>query len=380
MLTKKQWVAIATLIGGTLGAGLFGVPYVFARTGVLRGTIRTLGIGLVTIFLNLLQAEISLSTPGNLPLSGIMKKLLPGNRSFIGIFAACMQFFIALFAYTSLAWGFLSLLIGPEYAFHPAVSASIYTIAIWLLLFRGINSIKKIDKIIVIIFVAMLLFLIIYGFSITTPSHFLASDSRYRFLPYGVLIYSLNSVSTIPLIEWLLDSEKKKLPRVIIIGWLICVAVVLLRGRSVVGISGAATSPDALSGLQTFIPNRLMKLSWLIGLFAITSPHLIIGEHFKETLQQAFRFRTTDARTTVVFLPLIAYLYIESDFVGTIGFWGAIFTGLICIFVGVMNLLLHAKHGKRESHILPYNRPISYLIIGVFTAWIIYECFKEFIL
>lgn len=121
-----------------------------------------------------------------------------------------------------------------------------------------------------------------------------------------------------------------------------------------------------------------MKLSGLVGILALVSPHLIIGEHLKETLEKSFRFHSMDARTTVVLLPLIAYLYIESDFVGTLGFSGAIFTGLICVMVGSMNLILQKKHNKKSTHILPYNTFFSYLIIIIFGAGIIYEFIKEF--
>jgi len=36
MLTKRNRIALTTIIGGTLGAGLFGVPYVFAHAGVMQ--------------------------------------------------------------------------------------------------------------------------------------------------------------------------------------------------------------------------------------------------------------------------------------------------------------------------------------------------------
>ncbi|MBP6910387.1 hypothetical protein KBC03_02205 [Patescibacteria group bacterium] len=87
-----------------------------------------------------------------------------------------------------------------------------------------------------------------------------------------------------------------------------------------VGVSGIATSEDALSGLTHFLPGRLMKLSGLIGILAIISPHLLIGEHFIDTLKQSFRFHTFDARMTVTLLPLIAYIYLQTNFIGTIGF------------------------------------------------------------
>ncbi len=36
MVTKRGRLGLTTVIGGTIGAGLFGVPYVFAQAGVLQ--------------------------------------------------------------------------------------------------------------------------------------------------------------------------------------------------------------------------------------------------------------------------------------------------------------------------------------------------------
>ncbi|MBP6910388.1 hypothetical protein KBC03_02210 [Patescibacteria group bacterium] len=79
------------------------------------------------------------------------------------------------------------------------------------------------------IFIGALVFLICYGFGVGTPEHFLLGDKAQRFLPYGVLIYALNSVTVIPVLEEVLNREKKDMPYIIIIGGIICMSLVLLR-------------------------------------------------------------------------------------------------------------------------------------------------------
>jgi len=87
------------------------------------------------------------------------------------------------------------------------------------------------------VFLISLLLLIAYSFSVTTSIHFLVANKAYRFLPYGVLIYALNSVTSIPVLEDILGKEKKDLPYIIVIGGVICLCVVLIRGWAVVGVS-----------------------------------------------------------------------------------------------------------------------------------------------
>lgn len=380
MLTKKNVIALTTVIGWTLGAWLFGVPYVFAQAGVLQWTIWVIIVGFITIILNLLQAEVTLTMPDRMRLPGMMQTLLPPRFSFIALFTTCMQYFIAIFAYISLSGIFVSILLWSDTIIHPSISATLYALILGRLIHKWIASIKKYDKMIVAIFLTTLTLLIIYGFTITTPSNFLLWDKTARFLPYGVLIYALNSASSVPILEDILGREKKALPYIIVLGGVICLSMVLLRGRAVVWISGATTTTDTLSGLQAFLPSRLVKLSWLIGLLAILSPHLVLWENLFETLRQNFSFSRLDARATVTLLPLIAYLYIQSDFVSTIGFSGAVFTGLTCVFIGVSNIILHKRYWKVSALILPYNKQFSYMIIIIFSLGIIYEILKEFVL
>lgn len=121
MLTKRNRLGLTTVIGGTIGAGLFGVPYVFAQAGVLQGTIWTVIIGTILIILNLLQAEVSLSMPPHLRLAAQIQKLFPKRLGFMGIFITCMQFFIAIFAYTSLVGAFINTFLAPHFTIDPNI-------------------------------------------------------------------------------------------------------------------------------------------------------------------------------------------------------------------------------------------------------------------
>lgn len=130
MLNKNSIAALATVIGGTLGAGMFGIPYVFSRVGIIPATIGTLILGTLLIILNLLLAEVTLSTPGKLNFVQLVQKLLPPKYSYIAIFTTCLQFFISLFAYVTLFTGFLNAVLPPARAQLPAVGATVYSIVI----------------------------------------------------------------------------------------------------------------------------------------------------------------------------------------------------------------------------------------------------------
>jgi len=50
---KKFWATTFTLSGAIIGAGILGLPYVFAKSGFLIGLFWLIILGLVMTFINL---------------------------------------------------------------------------------------------------------------------------------------------------------------------------------------------------------------------------------------------------------------------------------------------------------------------------------------
>ncbi|HLD97187.1 MAG TPA: aromatic amino acid transport family protein, partial [Candidatus Nanoarchaeia archaeon] len=75
-INTRLFEAIATLIGTTIGAGVLGIPYVVAQSGLAVGLLHIIIIGTAAIMVNLLLGEIVLRTKGNHQLSGYAAKSL----------------------------------------------------------------------------------------------------------------------------------------------------------------------------------------------------------------------------------------------------------------------------------------------------------------
>ena len=73
-MSKNFCGATATLIGTIVGVGIFGVPYVVAKSGFLLGLLFLFGLGGVALLLHLFYGEIVLRTPG-----GSRERIEPGG-------------------------------------------------------------------------------------------------------------------------------------------------------------------------------------------------------------------------------------------------------------------------------------------------------------
>lgn len=58
-------------------------------------------------------------------------------------------------------------------------------------------------------------------------NNILHTDMSQRFIIYGVVIYALNGVSSIPIIQECLGADKKKLPHLIIGGGILCMILAI---------------------------------------------------------------------------------------------------------------------------------------------------------
>ena len=75
-MNKKFLATTFTLTGTIIGAGILGLPYVFAKSGFLVGIFWLIAIASIMIFVNLAMGEITLRTKGNHQLPGYANKYL----------------------------------------------------------------------------------------------------------------------------------------------------------------------------------------------------------------------------------------------------------------------------------------------------------------
>src|SRR5210317_1019409 len=98
-MNKKFWATTFTLTGTIIGAGILGLPYVFARSGFLVGLFWLIILGGIITYLNLALGEITLRTKGRHQLSGYAKKYLGKKGERVARFTMIFGIYSSLLAY-----------------------------------------------------------------------------------------------------------------------------------------------------------------------------------------------------------------------------------------------------------------------------------------
>ncbi len=348
-MRKNFLFALSILIGTIVGAGIFGIPYVIEKSGIIPGFFYFLILGGVVLLIHLFFGEIVLRTKENCRLVGFSQKYLGNWGKKLITASVIIGVTGALLAYLILGGEFLKILLSPILD----LSSSQFTLFFWLILtyfvFRGIKLIAPAEFFTNFLF--FLIIVIILGFCF--PKFDLASISTFNlpnlFLPFGVILFSLIGWSAIPEIgDFLKEKEgKRKIKKIIVLATIIVIVLYLLFALAVIGVAGKNVSPDTLSGLMPFLGQKIIFLGALAGLITLADSFLVLGLYLRNTFIYDLKFSKNLATLVSCGSPLILFIAGLRNFITTIGFVGTI----IGVIEGIIIILIFKKAkilGDRE--------------------------------
>lgn len=379
MLDKKFFFALAILIGTIVGAGIFGIPYVISKSGILVGLFYFLILGGAVLLLHLFFGEIVLRTEGKHRLIGYSQKYLGKWGKFSITIATVLGTIGALLAYIIIGGDFLKIIFFPYFNFSSFYLSLIFWLILSCFVFRGLRSIAPVELLMNILF--FLIIILIFGFSFPKINlqNFTLFNLDYLYLPYGVILFALAGWTAIPEIAGILQTKKetKYYKKVIILATLISILLYLFFTWVVIGVSGKNTSPEALQGLLPVLGQKIITLGALFGIFAIASTFLILGSYLKHSFIFDYNLSKFWAVSITCGLPLILFLIGFRSFIGTIGFIGTILgvtEGIIIILIFQRAKILgdrQPEYSLKMPKILIYSLMIIF-ILGAISQFFYY--------
>ncbi|MFA5022608.1 MAG: aromatic amino acid transport family protein [Patescibacteria group bacterium] len=374
---KKYFAALSMLVGTIIGVGMFGLPYVTSQVGF--GPVIFIYfpiLGLVVLTVHLIYGEICLRTDGFHRLPGYSKIYLGKKGEIVAIISAIIGFIGSLLAYLILGGQFLANLLTPILGGNELVYVLTFFALGSLIIYLDNKGIAQAEFYSLILLFAALIFLVIKGAPAINTTNLLTNNFLEPFLPYGVILFSLGGLSVIPELEDLLAGKTNKLKNIIITGTLIPIITYIIFIALVLGVNGANTTQDALTGLKTVLGPNILIAGFIFGVMATFTSFLTVGQTLKEVLRYDLKFSHFSSWVIACFIPLLLYLAGLKNFVSIIGFVGAITIATD----GVLIFLIYLK-AKKSGTVKPdyqLNIPnfISYLVIIMFLAGAVLEIIK----
>ncbi len=369
---NKFWYAVATLVGSTVGVGIYGIPFAFQKAGFGVGFLFLIGIGGLIILSNLLYGEIILRTHERHQLVGYTNKYLGVWARKINLFTFMVGAYGALIGIIIISGGFMANIASFFIRLSPTSWSTIFVLVASIFIFRGLRTISKVDFF-MMLFIAAIVFLIgLFGIKHVDLGNYALAIKDFWFLPFGVIMFSMSSMQGVPLVREVLVGNEDKLRKALMVGAVIPAVLYLLFSLVVVGISGEATSPDAISGLAGFLGPRIVFIGSLLGLLTSLTIFLNLGTALKESLQEDFHFGHRWAWFLTIIPPYVLFLSGIRNFIDIIGLVG----GLAVSIEMVILIFLYVKARKNGDRVPEYSihlpTPVLYLMMALFAAGAVY--------
>ena len=372
-------LALSTLIGTTVGAGIFGLPYVISRSGIIPGLFYFFFLGGAVMLLHLLLGEVCLRTTEKHRLIGYSEMYLGGLGKFFIILSTFLGTIGALLVYVILGGNFLAIALSPFFSISDATASFLFWIVLSFFVLQKIQLIAKAEFCMNIVLLLLGVLIFAVAFPHIKSANFLAMDARNIFLPYGVVLFSLVGWSAIPEIADLLkrSKEKRTLDNLIIWAFGIVIALYVAFSLTVVGVSGQATSRNALDGLIPFVGQSIGVLGSLFGLAAIASSFLILGNYLKNSLRYDFHIPYLFSGPIAIAVPFLIFLLWIRDVITVMGLVGTV----VGVLEGAVIILLYQKAKKKGARTPEYNlhvpQPLLFLLMAILIVGALAEIFTS---
>jgi len=372
-MLKNYLLAITILMGTIIGVGLFAIPYVINKSGVLPLFVFIITLAFIQYYLHMLFAEAVLSTKEKHRLPGFVGKYIGRKSKKFTFLVEIVGVYGSILAYIIVGGIFLQQLLFPYFGGGLFFYSTVIFIFVSIITFFDIKLIAGTELVLTSLLILAIGLIVWRGFGQIQFSHYHLIEWENAFLPYGLIFFAVGGGAAIPEVCRLLSHQKDKIKSAIAWGTFIPAALILFFVLVILGITGAGTTPDTLSGLAAVLPSGVVIFSLIFGLLAIITSYIVFAQATEEIYQWDFGMNNKSAWFLACFIPYFLYLIGWNNLTKVISFTGAVCGGLS----GIILIWLVFKIKNRPERVSliknKLTRPVAYFLSLLFILGVIYE-------
>ena len=358
---RNFWEAVAALMGHIIGAGVLGLPFVVSRVGIVIGVPCLILLGLVSMLLNLIIAEVMLRTRYRHQISGLVRKYIGRFGKHIVSLGIALSVYGSLTAYTIGEGNIIASLLGrPDQA---SIFSLIFLLVSALILYFGLSLTRHLHKWMIAAILGIIFIIVIVGLSHFNVSNLYWSDWSQTLSLYGVVIFSFAGTGSVFTVVEILRGEKRYIKRAIMTASLVPIVLYVLFTLVVVGVLGLSTPEIATVGLAQALGPGVGWLSNVFALLAMFSGFMAVGLSLKQMYRYDYNLPDWLSWLAVIAGPVIVFLFISHDFIEVISAAGSLSFGVI----GVL-MLLSFYRSRRVGDQKPVFQIKLPLVLGALLA------------
>ncbi len=355
--TRKFLTSVSIIVGTVVGVGFLSMPYVASKSGFFVTMGYLFFFGFLILLMNLYFGEIILRTKGEHQLVGYAYKYLGKKGKDFMFILVVFAIFSALLAYMIGVGGSLSYLIFGNLEYE-VIFGALFGFLMSHLLWRGISSLRKYEKLGVGALLFMLILVAIFFTKDINYSNYMGFDKAYFFLPLGVVLFSLVEFFSLPSVVKVLKKNEAMTKRVIITGTIITISIYAFFTFLVLGITGQDTPQISTMALG--------PLFIVIGIITMFTSYLALGTALERSFMVDYKEKKRKAWLKTAILPIVLFLMLEIfeffSFINVISVGGVVAGGLIVIIVLVIYRKANVKGNRVPEYRIFFSKTLAILI------------------
>ena len=377
-MTKNYLLAIAALMGTIIGVGLFTIPYVVNKSGVIPLFIFMVGLAAIQYYLQLLFAEAIMSTKEKHRLPGLVGRYASRGGKIFASAVEIIGVYGSILVYIIVGGIFLHQLVGPYWGGEVFIYATALFAAVTLITFFDLKMLAGTELVLTTLLVLAIGLIVWRGLGHVQLSNFHLINWPNALLPYGPIFFAVGGGTAIPEICRLLAYEKNKIRSAIAWGTFIPAVLMTLFVLVVLGITGAAATPDTLTGLAAVMSDGIVAFSLIFGLLSIITSYIVFAQALEEIFQWDLGLNNKSAWFLACFVPYLLYLIGWDDLIKVVSLTGAVTGGLSGIILIWLMFKIKAKPEVVSAIKNKLTKPAAWFLSLLFVLGFIYEIFNNF--
>lgn len=372
---NKKIILSASILSGTIiGAGIFSLPWVVYKAGILPSVFFAVLFCFTTIIIHIMYGDLVLADNENHRFAGITKKYLGRSGYIFTIISSILETFLILTIYLVISISFLNFVfLNLNNYYKVLIFWAIGTILTMIEIKK--EAVVELASVIGISVIALSIGMIGLGWVDGKNIQLFSNNINYIFLPVGIMLFIFSGrAGTASLIYYFKKMEnfsKRAIKESIVIGTLFPILIYIFFVVGIIGISGPSMiTEDSVSGIVSSLPVWFIYVLGFFGIVSLLSSYISIGFDARKSMHYDLKFSKISSNVLVLFFPLALYFLGMQNFIELILITGGIFIGI----EGILVLYMWKKANMKNDTKLIIKIPnYLLLIIGiVYIAVVLY--------
>lgn len=366
--------AVALLVASTIGIGFYGIPYTFSHAGTGVGVAFLIILTASVMTTNLLYGEIILRTHERHQFVGYVRRYLGKWARVLSVFNFWVAMYGAVIGILIINGKFFSQVLEYfGYKVSPVTLSICVMTLVTILVYSGLRTVSHVDFGIMALVAAVVMIIVVAGLRRVELTNYVLSTHVSWFLPFGVILFSLNGYQGIPLVREVLGGKEHLYRRALIYGTLIPALIYLIFSLVVVGVAGKGTSPDGISSLAGHLGDSVVLLGSIIGFFTSGTIFLSVVTAFRTSLREDFVLRRRRDFILLLIPPFLMFLWGVRDFIKILSVVGGVAVSIDMILLLFMYARVREKGNRIPEYAMRIPNVAVYIMMGLFFLGAVYS-------